>query len=225
MLASGPRFQVLRHVTMGALLLVVAGCNGALLAGGRSSYYATVQAFHRLAPESRFQFAFLPIRDQEDSLEYATYQDIVRSKLCARGWTEVAPERAEVVVAFDYLIDDGKPYSVQIPVFGQTGVRSATTNGYVNSFGGFSATTTYSPQFGIVGFASRSYTVFTHRLYVMVFENSSGVNGKLRPLFQATAASEGRSQHLSPVMPFLISAVFLDFPGESGAINNFHSRE
>jgi hypothetical protein len=217
-----------RLAACGLLALAVGGCNGSLLngtLGRRSSYSGTVQVFHRFQGEPRFRYAFVPVKDQAGDLEYDTYRDLVRSQLGRRGWSEVDRSEAEVSVIFDYLLDDGKPYTVNVPLFGQTGVSGATTAGYVNSMGGYSSTTTYSPRFGVVGFASRSYATYQRRLYVMIFDSHRTVEGKPQALFQGTAISEGTTPHLSPVMPFLVDIVFSELTGVSGAISDYHSAD
>lgn len=210
-----------------SLVLALVGCNGSLLDGvqlGRgSSYVGTVQVFHRFQGEPRFQYAFVPVKEQAGNLEYETYKDIIRQKLAVRGWTEVERTNAEAWVVFDYLLDDGTPYTVSVPVFGTTGVASATTTGHVSSFGSFTGTTTYRPSFGVVGYTSRSYARYTRRLYVLVLDPNQVVDGKPQPLFQGTSVSDGVNPHLSPVMPFLVDMVFSELTGVSGSISDYHS--
>lgn len=156
-------------------------------------------------------------------MEYETYRERVRSQLTRRGWAEVDPSAAEVIVVFDYLIDEGKPYIIDVPLLGETGVSGSSTKGHVGPFGTFSGTTTYTPRFGIVGYRTRSYEVYSRRAYLMVLDTMREVDGRPMPLFQGTAVSDGTTPHLSPVMPFLVDAIFSEFTGPSGSITEYHS--
>lgn len=212
-----------------AVMLAGSGCNGNLFpalggSGPDPVYQATVQAYHRLPAQPSYRYAFLPLKTQAGDLEYESYKDLARNELSRWGWAE-ANERdpANVLVALDYMLDEGKPYEVQIPIIGQTGVSSTRTTGHVNQFGGFSSTTSYTPQFGVVGSRTRSYAQYQRRLYVMIFDSHEQLDGKPKTLFQGTGVSEGTTPHLAPVMPFLMNRVFAALSDQSGAITYWRS--
>jgi hypothetical protein len=219
-------------------MLVIAACKinpaffnfqggGGGAVGGGPVYRAEVQAFHRVSSNATIDYAFLPVNEQAGDLEYESYKDLARKEFAAYGWREVDRDEAEVLVAMDYLLDEGKPYTVQIPVFGRTGVSRSTTTGTVETsrFGttSYTATTTYTPRFGITGFRTRSYEQYRRRLYVLAFDAYERIDGKPRTVFQGTAVSEGTTPHLTPVMPFLLRSLIRQIRDESGAIREYRS--
>lgn len=205
----------------------MAGCadlNGNLFTGsGGDRYQATVQSFHRLTTSTSRTYAFAPTKTQEQDLEYLSYQDQFRERLTKLGWREAQAAEAELTVTFDFYIDNGQVRTYEIPVFGQTGVSGSWTTGQVSSYGGFSGTTTYTPSFGVTGYRSVSETYFTRRLMVVMFGRTSPGERPV-PVYQGSAVSLGSTGYLSPLMPFMLSAIFSEFPGENGRVNKYHSR-
>lgn len=210
-----------------ALTILASGCNPQFFAGlgGGSGprYTATAQAFHRL-PAVPPSYAFLPVKEQSGDLEFETYKDMARAELTKIGWREVDRSAAKVLVAMDYLLDEGKPYTIDIPIFGQTGVSGSTTTGHVDRTGSFHGTTTFTPQFGITGVATRSYAQYRRRLYVLVFDSNAQVDGKPKLVFQGSAVSEGSTPYLAPVMPFLLNCLLSQVAEASGTVNEYRSR-
>ncbi len=203
-------------------MVVMAGCAGLLSGGGGNYYRATVQTFHRFTVSTGHTYAFAPLKKQEQDLEYLSYQDQFRSHLAKLGWRETSVEEAEVALTFDFYIDDGQVRTYEIPVFGQTGVSGSSTTGHMTSYGGFSATTTYTPTFGVTGYRTVSRTYFTRRLMIVMFDRTSRGERPV-PVYQASAVSQGSTAYLSPVMPFMLSAVFSEFPGKTGAVYEYRS--
>lgn len=236
MRSGGRRATAIRgSLGLVAAAVLVLGCNGHInpewFTGGRTGgptpvYAATVQAFHRLPLGDSVTYAFLPLTNQRGDLEYETYVDMARKELAARGWREVEQGEARVFVTMDYLLDEGTPYRVEIPLVGQTGVSGARTSGHVSAYRGYAnyaTTTTYTPRFGITGVMTRSYDQYRRCLYVMAFDTHEQVDGKPRTVFQGKGISVGTTPHLSPVMPFLTRWVIGQLGDESGAIREYRS--
>lgn len=199
-----------------AAAAVASGCIG-------PQVHATSQSFHRLPPKSQPTYAFAPLPEQEGTLEYGAYEDLVRAKLAEHGWTEVPRESADVVVVFQYYIDNGQPRMVTVPTWGQTGVSGSRTTGTVTSYGGmstYSGTTTYTPTYGVTGYVPVTTTVFTRRLDLYVFQRPQDAAAKPRPVYEGKVLSQGSTGILSSIMPYMVRALFEEFPGESGGVRN-----
>jgi hypothetical protein len=181
----------------------------------------TRQVFHRFGDVPSATFSILPLQEQEQSLEYYSYRDRVRERLTELGWEEAPVEEAQVLVFLLYYIDDGRPRTVNIPVWGRTGVSSSTTTGTVTSYGGggtYSGTTTYRPTYGVTGYVPVTQDVYTRRLDVLMFDSAGLRSAKPVPVYEGRAVSQGRTGVLSKIMPYLVDAMFQEFPGENGEV-------
>ena len=106
----------------------------------------------------------VPFKEQEGSLEHKAYEQTVKQELIEKGFRETTLDQAEIVVFLFYGIDTGKQVVSSYPIIGQTGVSSSSTYGTVQSYGSYgtySGTTTYTPQYGVVGTGVTSGTQYT----------------------------------------------------------------
>lgn len=151
------------------------------------------------------------MKGQENSLEYKTYQDLVRAELLKHGYQETLPEKADVVIAFSYGIDSG-----------QTILSSSHTSGTINS----GASTPISGKLNLLGFGDggveadtkHTYTTIYNRVFQFYIVNKKTVGTeKLEVLYEASVKSAGSASHLTKVMPGMVKALFKEFPGKSGA--------
>lgn len=202
-----------RLLSLFAVLVVVVFSSGCATA-----VYSEVTVFHKLPSEpTSTKYAFLPLKGQE-SLEYSSYQTLVVAELAKYHFQQVSFEEAEVVVVFDYGTGSRQRVGA-VPVFGQTGVSSATTYGSVNSYGGmgtYTGTTSYTPTYGITGSMPYSYTEYSRNLWLAIAEKKPPQGDKVNLLYEANLVSEGRNKQLPAVMPYMIRALFKTFPGKSG---------
>jgi hypothetical protein len=197
-----------------AVLLLVSAC--APIRVGPPPVYSTVTVFHILPyAEQGASFAFIELPDQHDDLEYANYRDLIRSHLLAVGWVEATPTTALRLVTFSYAIDQGRVATVHVPVWGETGIASATTSG-TYGYGMYSGTTTYTPSYGVTGTMPINVTQYSRVLRVEIANRPHDESTGPKRVYQADVVSVGRSGTLAPVMPAMIDALFLLFPGMSG---------
>lgn len=160
-------------------------------------------------------FAFVPLPAEEGDLEYAAYRDQIRDALIAHGWQEAPPDRAARFVTFAYAIDQGRVATVNMPVWGQTGIAGATTTG-TYGYGMYTGTTTYTPSYGVTGFVPVSVTQYSRVLRLEIVNRATGANEKPQRVYQADVISVGTSGTLARVMPAMIEGLFEDFPGKTG---------
>ena len=83
-----------------SLVLLVSAC---------ATIRSNISVFHKLNPKVEgMKYAILPSEEQVESLEYKSYEKVVRQQLNAKGLKEVPFGEAEVIVFFSYGIDGGK---------------------------------------------------------------------------------------------------------------------
>jgi hypothetical protein len=173
--------------------------------------------FHTFsAPILGKSFAIVPNKAQEGSLEFKSYASCVKNELTQKGLVEKQVSECDYVIFMDYNIDNGKTVNYDYPIFGQTGTSGSFTSGYVNSSGGFSAVTTTTPTFGIVGSGQGSAEYYTRVLKIEMAVKADFVAGKINKVYECKATSQGSSNQLSIIVPIMVHSIFQQFPGESG---------
>ncbi|MGE4580646.1 MAG: DUF4136 domain-containing protein [Desulfuromonadales bacterium] len=191
--------------------MLLSGCGGRIV--------SDVAIFHQLQNNTnQFKFAFLPLDGQKGNLEYKSYKSLISEQLASNGFVETT-ENPSYFISFAYGIDSGREEISSVPIFGQTGVASATTYGSINTFGNYgtySGTTTYQPTYGLVGSAPVSSTVFTRKLELSIVDIEKSTKEEPAIVYQASVVSSGSSSQIAAVMPYMIQALFKKFPGESG---------
>ena len=157
-----------------------------------------------------------------DSLEFSYYRVLMADKLRKLGYTPVASdEPATLVATVDYSVSDG-----------QKRVGSEQRNGatYIPSY--FSSYSSkypskyyaryhfyngrhHSPFY--YGYSDQwppehySYVVYNRKLEINILDSSTA-----KRLFEGRAQSIGREKQISSAMPYMITAMFNNFPGENG---------
>ncbi len=194
-----------------AVMLSIAACT--------TEVKTSVTAFHTLpaAPKGK-TFVMVPYENQEGSLEWATYANLVSQHLQKYGLVPTqAIKGADLAVFMVYAIDGGKTSVSAVPVFGQTGGgTTSTTTGYVGSRPVYASTYT-PPTYGVTGYAPVERTVFGRALKITILDAEQSLASK-KPVvvYEATATSAGSSGNLNVVMPAIVNGVFKDWPGPSG---------
>jgi len=177
-------------------------------------------------PQAR-AYWLAPGSDQIDpsSLEYLEYSKYVHFALKQRGFEPAdSIDNASVIVLFTYEMGEGKThsYTYSAPVFGQTGVSSSATTGYYNPYSGsYSATTTYTPRFGVVGYRSGAGTTTLYpRTLVLSAHNARDRDavsvGSAQPSWRVTVVSVGESPDLRRVLPAMVYAAKEHIAGNTG---------
>ena len=207
-------------LTAPAALLALSAC-----ATGLPTQVSRFQAM----PAPQGQTFIIQPADPNDrgGLEFARYADLVRQHLTAQGYVEApTPQSASFVVTLDYGVDQGREKVVTYPGsrFGPSGL------GYGGwGFGGLHRP--FYSRFGYFGrpyhpfyygwddpFYSgfdypevRSYTEYTSFLDMDIRRTADG-----QALFEGSAKARSRTDELQVLVPNLIEAMFVGFPGRSG---------
>ena len=190
--------NIIRAFVMGALALAVTACT--------PSVKSDVVRFHKLTKPAGETFILVADKAEHDgSLEFAQYANLVAAKLVAEGYSAFEGDgQADLVVKLNYGVDEGQEKVESRPNWPMA-FYDFHDHFYFDRFyhqRGF--------NYGLYSRDVRSYTVFTRHLSVDM-ENVKGES-----LFEGRVVSVGRDRRLPEVMPYLVEAMFANFPGESG---------
>ena len=148
-------------------------------------------------------------------LEFSLYADEVEEEMIRLGYTQAAPENANLLVRFDYGVDNGRE-RIRETGFGRNDPFYSPWYGYQRPF--YRSSIGYGGSWGYGyhdPFFSRgpeitSYTVYTSGIDLKI-DRASGER-----LFEGKAEAMSTSNRLQYLVPNLVEAMFTDFPGSSG---------
>lgn len=190
-----------------ALSLLVGAC--------AQNIKSDVARFHQLqGVPAGASFAIVPQDEAlEGGLEFGQYAQLVERQLLEEGFQPVREgESPDLIVTMAYGVNDGD----QVIRTRNTGFAGGPFVGpgfhpfFGGGVGGFG-------RFGGAGFGPDvySYTAYTRGLNLQMYRPATGLAPK-EVVFEGKVESVGRDNGLPEVMPYLIEAMFTDFPGPSG---------
>lgn len=188
------------------------------------SFKADVSRFQTQLPAPQGQTFAVVAEDPAlaGGLEFSLYADLVGAEIAELGYVPAdSPENANLLVRFDYGVDNGRE-------------RVRTTNagagfgrygafGPWGRFGGFGFRRNFAFGFydpWLAGPEVRSFTVYTSDIDLKIDNTATGER-----LFEGQAQAASRSNRLQSLVPNLIDAIFTDFPGNSGEVLRITIRE
>lgn len=198
------------------LFVVVVPAAALALAGCATGFRSDVTRFQQLPAARGLSFAVQPLDPAlSGGIEFGQYAEIVSHEMVEQGYTPAAnTESADLIVLFDYDVDNGKERLRSTPGFG------ADPWGPWGYSGGWGR---YRPgrfrygwndpwMWGAGGYDRvESYTVYTSSLDLQIKERGSGRN-----VFEGRAEALSRTNKLPYIVPNLVEAMFTNFPGQSG---------
>jgi len=196
--------------------LVLAGALAAGLAACAPSFKADVSRFQAQLPAPEGQTFAVVAEDPalQGGLEFDLYADYVAAEMAELGYTQAAsPETADLLVRFDYGVDNGRE---RVRTTGGFGPAFGPAWGPWGGFGGFGFRNAYAFGFydpWLAGPRVRSYTVYTSEVDMKIDNAATGER-----LFEGEAQALSRSDRLQQLVPNLVDAMFTDFPGNSGEV-------
>lgn len=145
---------------------------------------------------------------ETDQFEAREFFNHVERALSVKGLVRVpTPDQAQVIIFVGYGIGAPKEQiaTYSVPTFGQTGVMSAHTFGTVSSYGTISATTTYTPSYGITGSMSHAYSYETYDrwLRLSAVDGPQLKLGKVQDIWRVDVKSTGSSGDLRQIFPIM----------------------
>ena len=185
-----------------------------LLTGCATTIRSDVTAFHDWpAQQNDKSYVFVAPPAEEDTLEYRSYQNLVRAELAKHGFGEASgPDSAKLRISMRFGTMDVPERVLQAtdpfwygPGYwpGRYGYRYGAWPGY-GRFG-------YSPFWG--GPMEVEETVrhkFERELRVTINDRTG------KKLYDVTVQSTSNKRATSQVMPAMVASAFADFPGQSG---------
>ncbi|MDR3439190.1 DUF4136 domain-containing protein [Telmatospirillum sp.] len=181
--------------------LLMWGAVVGLLAACQPTLQADVTRFYSLPPvPAGKSFAISPESGQATDLEFQHYAAQVSGAMQSKGFrlATPGPEQSDLVAVLHYGTNGSRTeiYSDPAPAWGHPGWRGW--------YGGFPP-----PQIN-------SYTLYSEFLDVALFDGAAWRTGERRPLFQGRVVADSGVRDLNVAMPYLIQALFQDFPGVNG---------
>lgn len=192
-------------------LILIAGTVLMLAACAGPRYVTSdVTRYHTLPAASGGQtFAIVAAdKDQEQSLAFRQFADQINAKLTGVGLRQFTGDagKPDYVVTLKYSVSGPSP-----------DVRSRNTSvgigyGYWNRGWGLGASwDPWSSNY------ANTEQVYTRRVELDIYKGASWGTPNPERVFEGRALSEGLNGQVEPVMPYIIDALFEEFPGASGA--------
>lgn len=174
---------------------------GALALGGCTGQVTSeVTRFHRVAPPQGETIAILPMdKRKTGSLEFARYAAMVASRLSAIGYNVVASGTPQLYARVDYSVGAGE---TRIQSWSGNYVHYHFYYGHPHPF----YMGAYWDEPSVY-----AYTVYPRQLILNIEQAKDGA-----VVFEGKVKSYGTEDNLNEVMPYLVDAMFQNFPGESG---------
>lgn len=184
-----------------------------------TSYRSDVTRFHKL-PEPMGETVFITSSDpaKAGSLELAQYAGLLVPQLQSLGYKVVTDPKADLVVEIDYDVTESERryyiyrgysyynYPFFSPYHFGFGHHSFAHRGFGHyGFGHYGFGYAFYPQ------EPRIRIIYTSRLVMKIRR----ANGEL--LFEGNASSNHYRDRLPKAMPYLVAAMFTNFPGQSGS--------
>ena len=203
---------------MKRLITVAAGTALALLLGGcATTYRSDVTTFHQWpAQMADKSYVFEVPPQQDDTLEWRSYQELVRGELARLGFRDANGATPALTVSMRFTTTDipvrvlepvmSPFYSPMVHPMGRFGYRGF----HRRYWGGW-----YSPLYD--PFWSPAYQVSVEHQYRRELQVSIKQASDARRLFDVTVHNTSRELSTPQVMPALVRSAFADFPGPSGA--------
>lgn len=201
-----PGLARLRMAAAVVLLSALAAC--------ASPFRADVSRFQSQLPPPQGQ-TFAVVADDPSmagGIEFGQYASLVTDQMASLGYTPTNPEQAQLLVRFDYGVDNGRE-RVRSTGFARSPFWDPWYGyGRVGYFGrrGPWAYGWYDPFFDS-GPQITSYTVFTSGIDLKIDRKADG-----QRLFEGQAEAVSTSDRLQYLVPNLVEAMFTNFPGNSG---------
>lgn len=201
--------RVILWIAGGALVLLTA-CAGPIT--------AKVTSFNRWpADASGASFSYIRPPDQLNDLEQQTYEQLVKSELERLGLKHAAPGQigriqVDIVTGHGTRNKKYREAIYQDQYIYTPPYRDAAGN----VFSGFWAPDRFGSRY--VGDREVVRTVQVSNLRLRLLDSKGSAAGRPQAVFESRAVYEGDNEDLADVMPYLVRAVFQDFPGQSGRV-------
>ena len=187
--------------------IVTVAILGLFLSACTSGMTSQVVRFHNLEAPSGQRVVIEPTPEGRDGPEFRAYADQVIAHLSALGYQPAAGEEPDLVVQLSYGVEERES-------------RYRYTHWHRPFYFGFAYGIPYRQRRVFDHFYWDYYMHYppdfyqTPRYAKMLEMVMTRNDGEI--VFEGRAVSSGASSNLPRAMPYLVDALFTDFPGESG---------
>jgi hypothetical protein len=194
------KWERLRRVAAPALAL------GVMWLSGCTTYVTTrVTAFSQWSgSDATRTYAFARTPAQQNSLEEATYEQLVASELEKYSFKQAPGGQAHYLVSLMYATQAGTATVTQ-PVYYTSpwpGPFWRPIDPWWGPFGPYPS-----------GYVSQTYPIYTHALGIRITERASG-----QEVYNVTAQNTDEDLSLVRAMPYLVRSALADFPLGNGVV-------
>ena len=199
-----------RYLLVAIMVTLIAACAGPIT--------AKVTSFNQWPTDTAgATFSFIRPVDALNDLEQQAYEGQVQTELEKLGLKRAAP---------------GQLGRIQVDVITGNGTRNKQfreavyRDNYIyhppyrdaagNVYGGFWAPDQFGSRY--VGDRTVTRTVQVSNLRLRLLDTQGNTPGKPRAVFESRAVYEGSNEDLATLVPFLVRAVFDDFPGQNARV-------
>jgi hypothetical protein len=152
------------------------------------------------------------------SLEFESYAQRIIAEFQARDFQQAGRlEDSNLLVLVDYGTDSGTVESRKVPVYGYYPGQVHRVHGVTSEGQRFSAYVYDSGGFVPLGYTERVRTLYQRNLSVEIVNAEAWRQGRTVKSYEGRVVSMGPEHEIAMVMPLMIRALFVDFPGTSGA--------
>jgi hypothetical protein len=199
------------------IALAIAALVAPGLAGCGTVTRTTVTTYQWMPPDFHGKTVYVYPIDPIKPLSHhaAAYAAMVGNELKARGFVILADvtKSPDFVAWMDFAVDGGHERSESWPVIGPDFYSPASAGGAARAF--------LPDNSSIVGIVTETHAVYGRFFTIVIIDRSASSSAHPKVVYEARAASEGRGNKLSDIVPVMIRAMFQDFPAASGSIRTF----
>jgi len=116
----------------------------------------------------------------------------------------------------DYKVGPGETRSYPVPVYGYYPDRTTHISGIRRGDERYSAHIYESGGFVPLGYTQAWETLYLRSMSLDIVDAAAWRRGQTEKRYEGKVTSRGRESTIAAVMPFMIEAMFIDFPGGSG---------
>lgn len=208
-----PLFQYSRtRLVVGALALVT------LLSGCASPIIARVSSFQQWPTDvAGSSFGFLAPVDHTRELEQTSYANMVAVELVKQGLRPAAGGQSARILVDMSVTSQLENRSYSSPVYRDQFIyRPSFRDSAGRIYPGYWIPDPFGPRY--VGSQQVLQTVQVSHLRLRLLDTQGSAGNSPRTVFESNATLEGNPAPLSVAVPYLVRAVFEDFPGANGRV-------
>ncbi len=210
---------LIRHIIVFGTIALLSACS--------MSVRNDVSSFHHMAAPNGESVAIIPLSLSQDaeSLEFQDYANLVRKQLTMLGYTIASKEEADLFVELGYNVKRERAsrrgsFKRSFDAFDPWyGAGYGHYNWYYWRRNAFFYNGFYDPFYGPWR-TNHTHHIMHSRNLMLDIRTSTG-----EKVYEGRVESIGSSKSLPKVMPYMIEAMFTNFPGESGEVKQIVVRE